>query len=240
MSEKKQVLIICRSNAGQMYLGVLLNRIWFKPIVVHSVDEGIDAAQTNPFSVILFDIHLPDDELDSALTQLRSDPVVKDIPLVVFVTKERIAGSQALVEQGCSAVVAKPLDLGLLYSILNRLSGQPRATARVPVKMRVDIEEGIPAAMLTCINISEGGLFLRTAAPLAEGTVIHMRFTLPRDVEPIEIAGRVVRTIPLGREVVMEPGMGLCFLDLPEDVSQKLKNFVQWEMIGDLEWEATI
>jgi uncharacterized protein (TIGR02266 family) len=222
-----------------MYLGVLLNRIWFTPIVVHSVDEAIDAAQTNQFSVILFDIDLPDRELRPALALLRSDPAVKDIPLVVFIRKDRVAESQTLVEQGCSAVVAKPLELGLLYSILNRLSGQPRATARVPVKMRVDIEEGVPAATLTCINISEGGLFLRTATPLVEGTVIHMRFTLPRDEEPIETAGKVVRTIPLGREVAMEPGMGLCFLDQPDDVCRRLKNFVQWEMIGDLEWEAT-
>jgi hypothetical protein len=59
-------------------------------------------------------------------------------------------------------------------------------------------------------------------------------------VEPIQLAGEVVRTSPLGIQVESEPGMGLRFLDMPESVKQKLRNFVQWEMVGDLEWEAKI
>jgi hypothetical protein len=34
--------------------------------------------------------------------------------------------------------------------------------------------------------------------------------------------------------------MGLRFINLPDEVLLQLRNFVQWEMIGDLEWEATL
>jgi uncharacterized protein (TIGR02266 family) len=240
MSDKKQVLIICSLSTSQMYLGVLLNRIWYMPVVATSAEEGVDLAQNTPFSVILFDMDLPEKEQGRILSLLRTDPAVRGIPLVVFLPKDRSASGERLLAQGCSAVITKPLDLSLLYGLLNRLTGQPRATARVPVKMQVAITEGSPAATLTCTNISEGGVFLRTATPLAEGSVITMRFSLPRDPDVIEIAGKVARTISFERRMTAEPGMGLSFLDPSEDLRQKLKNFVQWEMMGDLEWEATI
>jgi hypothetical protein len=41
-------------------------------------------------------------------------------------------------------------------------------------------------------------------------------------------------------ELEAEPGMGLRFLDLSDADLQQLRNFIQWEMIGDLEWESTI
>ena len=55
MSEKKQVLIICHTAAGQMYLGVLMNRIWFSPVLASTPDEGIRLARKESFSLILFD-----------------------------------------------------------------------------------------------------------------------------------------------------------------------------------------
>jgi len=44
----------------------------------------------------------------------------------------------------------------------------------------------------------------------------------------------------LSVEMEAEPGMGLRFVDPSEEILLQLRNFVQWEMIGDLEWEATI
>jgi len=40
MPDKKQVLIICHTAASQMYLGVLMNRIWFSPVLATTADEG--------------------------------------------------------------------------------------------------------------------------------------------------------------------------------------------------------
>jgi len=34
--------------------------------------------------------------------------------------------------------------------------------------------------------------------------------------------------------------MGLRFVDIPQEILLKLRNFIQWEMIGDLEWNSGI
>jgi uncharacterized protein (TIGR02266 family) len=238
MSDKKQVLIICHSSAGQMYLGVLLSRIWFSSILARTPDEGIRLARKAPVSLTLFDGELLDPELQTAVTLLRTDPALKDQPLVVFMTNDDPEKIQALLSQGCSAVLTKPLDLALMYGVLARLCGQPRTTPRVAVKLRVKIAEGLSDTMLTSVNLSEGGIYLRTLQPLPEGELIHIRFTLPHDSEAIELPAEVVRTLPLGAQFEGEPGMGLRFVDIPRETLLKIRNFIQWEMIGDLEWNS--
>jgi Tfp pilus assembly protein PilZ len=88
--------------------------------------------------------------------------------------------------------------------------------------------------------MSEGGMYLRTLQPLPGGTLIHIKFALPHDTETIQLSAEVVRTLPLGRQFECEPGMGLHFVDVPEDTLLKIRNFIQWELTGDLEWNSNI
>ena len=239
MPEKKQVLVICHSAASQMYLGVVLNRIWYAPALAKTAREGVDLSRTIPFSLIAFDADLPEQELLSSLSILRSDESVRKLPLALFLSSGGAVSHEALLAQGCSAVMTKPLDLTLVYGVLSRLSGQPRTYPRAAAKFRVEIAEGTPEPVLTCVNISEGGLYLRTHSPLKEQTILHLKFSLPLGTEMIETAGEVVRTALLEARMHTEPGMGIQFIDLPETTRQQIKNYVQWELIGDLEWEPT-
>lgn len=240
MSEKKQVLIICHTAAGQMYLGVLLNRIWYSPTLARTADEGIRLAQGKSFSLILLDGDVSEHELKTAITLLKTDRTLQNTHLVVFMNNDNPERNQNLLAQGCSAVLTKPLDLAMVYGVLARLSGQPRTTTRIPVRMRVAIKEGALEKELACVNISEGGLYLRTLAPLPEGTLLHVKFTLPHDTAAIEILSEVVRTFPLGARFEGEPGMGLRFVDIREDALLRIRNFIQWELTGDLEWNSNI
>jgi uncharacterized protein (TIGR02266 family) len=242
MSGKKQVLIICHTAAGQMYLGVLMNRIWFSPILAATPDEGIRLSRKNSFSLILLDGDVAEPDLHTAITLLRADPALKALPLVVFVTDDDTRKNQAILNQGCAAVLTKPLDLALMYGVLARLTGQPRITPRVTVKMNVyvEISEGTPENMLASVNLSESGLYLRTLHPLPEGTHLHIKFTLPHDTETIEVSAEVVRTLPLGSRFESEPGMGLRFVDITENSLLKIRNYIQWEVTGDLEWKSNI
>lgn len=249
MPEKKQVLIICHTAAGQMYLGVLLNRIWYTPYLAKTPEEGIGLARNMTFSLVIFDGDMVTPDLHTAIQMLRIDPVLKDMPLVVFITDDHAGTTGKLLEQGCSAVLTKPLDLAIMYEVLARITGQRRTTPRIPVKMPVTIIKETTYKELMSVNMSEGGLYLRTAQPLPEGTNFHVKFTLPYDTEAIELSAEtesielsaeVVRSLSLGTKLVEEPGMGIRFLNVPEDVLQRIRNFVQWEITGDLEWKPDI
>jgi uncharacterized protein (TIGR02266 family) len=238
--KKKQVLIICHSAAGQIYLGVLLNRIWFAPMLARTTDEGIRLARENHFSLVIFDGDVAEPGLKTAITLLRTDQVLVNLPLVVCMTSDNPEAIQTLLLQGCSAVLTKPLDFAIMYGVLARLSGQPRTTSRTAVKITVEIVEGRPGKNLISVNLSEGGIYLRTLQPLSEGELLHIKFRLPHDAESIELPAEVVRTSHLSTQFEVEPGMGLRFVDMPEDTLQRIRNFIQWEMTGDLEWKSTI
>jgi len=240
MSEKKEVLIVCHTAAGQMYLGVLLNRIWYAPVLTRTAEEGIRLARTNQFSLILFDGDVPGSEPEPAIKLLRTDPSVKDLPLVVFMTNENREANDSLLSQGCSAILTKPLDLAIVYGVLSRLTGQQRTTPRIPVKFRVEIEEGLQEKELPCINLSEGGLYLRTCQAPPENTILHIKFSLPHDTAEMKLVAEVVRATPLSSQLRAEPGLGLRFVDLPDEARQRIRNFVQWEMMGDLDWKPNI
>jgi len=221
-----------------MFLGVLLNRLWYAPAFAESANEGTRLGNKHELSLLMLDGDIPDEERNAAVSELKNDLVLKSLPLVVVLATESSALSESLIARGCSAVIEKPIDLSLVYGILRRLSGEPREAPRVPVTMRVEIEESVPDKFLYSVNISEGGIYLRTHAPLSENALLHLSFTLPLDSDVIEVVGEVVRNIPLGVELDIEPGMGLRFIGLSADTKNKIRNFVKWTLMGDLEWES--
>ncbi len=225
-----------------MYLGVLMSRIWFSPILASTPEKGIRLARENQFSLILFDGDVTVTELHSAMRLIKTEDSLKDLPLVVFIAADNPAKYDALLIKSCSAVLTKPLDLSIVHQVLSRLSGLPRTTQRVAVKMSVYLEivKKKPGKVLASVNLSESGIYLRTLEPLPEKTLLHIKFTLPHDTEVIELYAEVVRTLSLGVQPDSEPGMALRFVDVPKGALLKIRNFVQWEVTGDLEWNSNI
>ncbi len=237
MYEEKKVLVICRSSAGQMYLGVLLKRIGYVSVFSRTALEGTLLAGKNTFSLVLLDGDMPEQERGAAVSLLRNDHPVKELPLVVFLAAEDRGSSASLISEGNTLIIVKPIDVSLVYGILSRLSGEPRQAPRISARMRVEIEEQIPDKFLTSVNISEGGIFLRTYTALPENTVLHLAFTLPHDSEINKVVGEVIRKITLGVQFESEPGIGLRFIEISEDTKKRIRNFVTWSLTGDLEWE---
>lgn len=241
MGARRNILVICGSSQGQMYLGVMLGRIWYTPVLARTIGEGLVLAREKEISLVLFDGDMPDEERAAAVAAFRNEPSLRELPRVMLLTPGIHIVPESLLPEGWAAVVDKPIsDISLLYDVLRRLNEDPRMTPRVPVRMHVDIEEQEPQRFLTSINISEGGIYLRTHTPLPEGTRLHLIFNLPNDAASIRVAGVVVRKSPLGAHLETEPGMGLRFVDPSEDTRNRIRNFVQWSLIGDLDWEPAL
>jgi uncharacterized protein (TIGR02266 family) len=241
MSGKKKVLVVCRSSMGQMYLGVMLGRIWYAPVLARTAGEGILLGRQHDCSLVLFDGDMPDEERSAAAAALAAEPRLSRLPRVLLLSAGAQTLPESLLPEGWAAVVSKPIaDISLLYDVLRKLSDEQRRTPRVPVRTRVEIEEGVPQRHLMSVNISEGGIYLRTPDPLPEHAVLHLAFALPLDTTVVRAAGRVVRTAPIDDRLEAEPGMGLQFTDISGESRQMIKNYVQWSLIGDLEWDDAL
>ncbi|MFT3915930.1 MAG: TIGR02266 family protein [Anaeromyxobacteraceae bacterium] len=98
------------------------------------------------------------------------------------------------------------------------MSAEKRGDPRVPVELRLRLAYGSVADFVErwAVNISRGGVFIRTLEPCAPGTEVLLEITLASG-EPVIHGRGVVRwtTAPSAPgEPAQEPGMGVKFLAL--------------------------
>jgi uncharacterized protein (TIGR02266 family) len=86
---------------------------------------------------------------------------------------------------------------------------EQRQHPRIPVRQRCWCEGEEITVFTQMGNISEGGLYLRTQAPLLPGDRVRVQL---RDGEgELELGAAVVWRLPPGRAPDAEPGVGLRF-----------------------------
>ncbi|MGI5864525.1 MAG: TIGR02266 family protein [Myxococcales bacterium] len=92
----------------------------------------------------------------------------------------------------------------------------PRAPLQLLIQYRFDTLEEFLAEY--SVNISVGGVFIRTESPREEGSFVYLQFALRDGARLIEGLGKVVHVNPPGVEGRV-PGMGIEFINLdPESV----------------------
>lgn len=90
----------------------------------------------------------------------------------------------------------------------------PRTPLSLLVQYRVNSFEDFLAEY--AVNISPGGMFLRTETPHEEGDVVYLQFSLKDGSPLIEGMGRVVHVNPPG-EAGRVAGMGIEFINFDEE-----------------------
>ncbi len=101
-----------------------------------------------------------------------------------------------------------------------------REHPRAVVKIEIEFKHTIDFVSSYMLNISKGGLFIRTDEALPLDTIIFLRFTLPGDTKLIETAGKVVWCNASKEKGYFPRGMGIKFLRLKSDDAEKIKLFV--------------
>ncbi len=99
-----------------------------------------------------------------------------------------------------------------------------RAAKRIPVEMWVEEVRGGDRYFQRSGNVSLGGMYLDGTIPHPRGTVVVLRFTLPGDVEPVQIRGEIV-----GDPDERRLGMHVKFLTTDSNMSviERLRAFLE-------------
>jgi uncharacterized protein (TIGR02266 family) len=99
-----------------------------------------------------------------------------------------------------------------------------RRFERLEAEIEVDFRHGHESFVEFTLNVSAGGLFIKTDYPRMPDDVIHMRFTLPDQNDIQDIKG-VVRWS--NRDAAKGPvGMGIEYVDLSERNRQAILQFI--------------
>jgi molecular chaperone DnaK len=106
----------------------------------------------------------------------------------------------------------------------------PQREQRIAAELQVRLAsgEGVPLAERSTVDLSRGGLFVRTLEPLAPGTRLRLDVTLEVGLGMVHATGEVVWTTPPSApgEPYRAPGMGIRFLELDAASRALLEHYV--------------
>lgn len=88
-----------------------------------------------------------------------------------------------------------------------------RRLPRIATSIKVNFDHGMESFTEFTLNLSSGGLFIKTVQPLGIGSDITVDFTLPGFDHPFQIAGKIIwiRTVENSEG---PPGMGIKFTNM--------------------------
>jgi len=104
----KQILVVEDQQDNRRILRDLLTSSGFDIIEAEDGQSGISAAKKHQPDLILMDIQLPVLDGYEATRQIKSDPELRSIPIIVVTSYALSGDEQKAREAGCDAYVTKP------------------------------------------------------------------------------------------------------------------------------------
>jgi two-component system KDP operon response regulator KdpE len=106
----KKVLIVEDNADCRELLNIMIGRLGYEIVLARTGEEGVYQANVTHPDLILMDFGLPDMTGDQAMEQIKKDPTMKDIPVVVQ-TAYGTAPVKPAIDAGAAEVLHKPLRL---------------------------------------------------------------------------------------------------------------------------------
>lgn len=108
-----------------------------KQIRVTEADDGVEGLKrlaTGKFDIILTDINMPIMDGLKLVKRVRTDPVHKDVPIVVITTESAEEDRQRALSLGANAYLTKPIQAPQVIAKVRELLGieAPPPSSRVP------------------------------------------------------------------------------------------------------------
>jgi uncharacterized protein (TIGR02266 family) len=194
----KTVLIAEHDIAVRDRFRAAVEQSGHKTIAVKSATELLTRARTGRPAVdlIMLDLQLPRSpgvELVRSLRQLDGGRV----PILVF--SGSIASAEDVRELAALGVAGYINEFSAIQQIMPSLaphlfpdSFNRRGGPRVALGISVQYRFGNTLAAASALNLSRGGIAIRTTSPLETGAKIKVRFRMPGSQRDIDAEGRVV------------------------------------------------
>jgi two-component system, cell cycle response regulator DivK len=121
----RRILVVEDQEDNRRIIRDLLTSVGYELIEAHDGEAGVRLAAAERPDLILMDIQLPVLDGYEATRQIKADPLLRSIPLIV-VTSYALSGDDAKAEAaGCDAYVAKPFSPRQLLATIRRFLPEP-------------------------------------------------------------------------------------------------------------------
>ncbi len=118
---------------------------------------------------------------------------------------------------------------GIMVNLTEPSEADLRQNLRAPlIIQKVLIDGERPAFFGYSKNISKSGMFIATTNSIKPGEQIDLEFQLPPPLKgTVRCRCEVVWKRPYGSHLPFEPGIGMKFINMPEEISDKLEEWIK-------------
>jgi CheY-like chemotaxis protein len=222
MSSKPRVLLADDSKFFRAIESKFLQKTPIEVIEAENCKETLTKVRDEKPDLVYVYFALPDEGGEYCCRQIKNDPQLKSIPVVMICDNgepDQIKISQSV---GCDSFLVKPLDR-LSFLQVGRQFLEVIREHRQSSFFPLSITAKDQAFKGKCLDISCGGLFIETSEDVAVGEILSLEFKLP-DLANTKISCSA-EVMWLNRKPnAMKPhypnGLGIKFVDL-SDQNQK-------------------
>lgn len=213
----------------------LFRRENFTLLVARNGQEAFELIALQRPDLVFMDLYMPVMNGDECCRRVKDDARLRSTPIVMVTQGGREEDLARCRQAGCDEILLKPINRHLFVETARRLLAvTARETQRV--RARIKVRYGTDRQHLLgnyTVNISTGGLFLETDAPLPVDTPLALEFNLPRRQTPISCAGKVawVNHQAQLHKPELSSGMGVQFIDLRLDDMYAIRDFIKQECL---------
>ncbi|MDT8317866.1 MAG: response regulator [bacterium] len=228
MMEKKKILIVDDSNYFQRLGESFLQRGVCLVLKAKNADDAFRLIRDEHPHVVVMDLNMPGMKGDDCCRELKSDPALKDIPVIMLANSWEKNAKERCLDAGCDDFISKPVNKARLYAGIKRyVNIVERSHVRTPCNGEVSFSAGGGSSPGSLSDISEGGMFIKSADPLKVGAELDAVFKLNRLGDLMKISGTVVRVVHNSGENASAgaTGMGVRFNDVSDEVKKKVSSY---------------
>ena len=234
--KKRPTLLIVDNDAlSLLHMAMLLRRFDFQTKTAKTAREALACATATIPALIITTLRLHDMNGLNLIALLKKNPKTTNIPFITLRNPEDYTAEKNCFSAGAVDCLVKPVSAESLYrAVQGGLQDRPRAAMRFRTIQPVWIDT-VPfdgGEDIHTLDISEGGLFLRTAKPAPKNTWLSFRINLNGSV--IRAEAKVVYTCPPCKGPYQETGNGLQFTQLSSNDREILRTFLRNEITRGL------
>lgn len=122
MNNTSEILIIDDDSKNIFALSAVLKARKYQCVSAQSADQGFQILAANPnISVVLMDMMMPGMDGYEAISIMKQDEKLKDIPVIAITAQAMTGDREKCLEAGASGYVSKPVNVDELMQLLDAL-----------------------------------------------------------------------------------------------------------------------
>jgi twitching motility two-component system response regulator PilH len=116
-----RVLIIDDSPTVLMYLRKMFSSSGYEPLIAANAERGLEILRAENPDLVVLDVIMPGMNGFAALRQIRRDPLVKDLPVIMMSGNEQATEQFYVMRIGADGFMKKPFSRFDVFSRIEKL-----------------------------------------------------------------------------------------------------------------------